>query len=339
MHTIGLPRTCLGFTNILFFLFGVVTFAVCVWCVINTDFFREVNYTVTKSSLVSVVANFVNLKLWFTPLTSILIPIALLTIFTSCCGIFGAGCKMKCAIKSYIFLVSAISLTVFWLIFVSFVYNVYTNNERTRSFMRSTIVSNYGKENDLITNTWNYIMVTYECCGVVDYRDFLDSKWQKTNLDKLYPIQCCKLLNKTSLEPIYKDCATNHDRDEDTNKNVGCFKVLRIAISTNKGKIVFYIILFVVAYSVLILFAYCIIRGEPLLAAVTGNLASILPNRKEDNAKRVPSNSSLDNMLFVEEPPKKVVKVVSTMNPFQTYKFSPNSYNTMESNYPKSIRS
>ncbi|CAG9563842.1 unnamed protein product [Danaus chrysippus] len=337
MHTIGLPRTCLGFTNILFFLFGVVTFAVCVWCVINTDFFREVNYTVTKSSLVSVVANFVNLKLWFTPLTSILIPISLLTIFTSCCGIFGAGCKMKCAIKSYIFLVSAISLTVFWLIFVSFIYNVYTNNERTRNFMRSTIVSNYGKENDLITNTWNYIMVTYECCGVVDYRDFLDSKWQKTNLDKLYPVQCCKLLNKTSLEPLYKDCATNHDRDEDTNKNVGCFKALKIAISANKGKIVFYILLFAVAYSVLILFAYCIIRGEPLLAAVAGNLASILPNRKEVNAKVVPSNSSLDNMMFVEEPPKKVVKVVSTMNPFQTYKFSPNSYNTMESNYPKSV--
>lgn len=339
MHTIGLPRTCLGFTNILFFMFGVVSCGACIWCVINTDFFREVNYTVTKSSLVSSIANFVNLKLWHTPLTSLLIPLAILTMLTSCCGILGAGCKMKCAIKSYIFLVTAISSTVFWLFFVYCIYNIYMNNEKTRKFMQSTIITNYGKENDLITQTWDYIMVNYECCGAVNYTDFIDTKWHKANLDKLYPVQCCKLVNKTSLVPISPDCPRYHSPTVETNKNNSCFKALQTSISANKGKILFYIIFIAIIYTILVLFAYCIIRGKPLIGAVTENFSSYLPKRQELPNRGVPSNSSLDNMLFVEDPPKKVVKVVSAINPLQTYKFTPNDYSVRDTMYTHSIRS
>ncbi|XP_064073748.1 tetraspanin-1-like [Vanessa tameamea] len=338
MHTIGLPRTCLGFTNILFFLFGVVTCAVCVWCVINTDFFREVNYTVTKSSLVSTIANFVNLKLWFTPMTSILIPIAILTVLTSCCGILGAGCKMKCAIKSYIFLVTVLSSTAFWLFFISCMYNIYTNNEKTRVFMQSTIRTNYGKENDLITQTWNYIMINYECCGAVDYTDFIDSKWHQANLDLLYPVQCCKLINKASLVPMSPECPTAHSPDVQTNKNRSCFKALRDSIAANKGKIFFYIILLALSYTILVLFAYCIIRGEPLIGAVAGNLSAFLPKRPEKLDPGITSNSSLDNMLFVADPPKKVVRVVSAVNPLQTYKFTPDAY-ARDAMYTHNIKS
>lgn len=326
MHTIGLPRTCLGFTNIFFLLIGFITCAVCVWCIINTDFFRDVNYTVTKSSLVSVIANFVNLKLWFTPMTTILIPIGILISLTSCCGILGAGCKMKCAIKSYIFLVSVITSTAFWLFFITGIYNIYTNNEKTRAFMRSTIITNYGKDNDLITEVWNHIMINYECCGVVDYTDFKGSKWQVTNKDKLYPIQCCKFVSKTNLVPISKDCSISNDLTIHSNKNNGCFNALRKSISENKGRLIFYIILLGLSYTILIYFSYCIIRGEPLLGAMAGNLTSYLPKRKEPESKVIPSNTSLDNMLFVEEPPKKIVRVVSAINPKQSYKFTPNGY-------------
>lgn len=322
MHTIGLPRTCLGFTNILFFLFGLITCAVCVWCVVNTDFFREVNYTVTKSSLVSTIANFVNLKLWFTPMTTLLIPIALLTSLTSCCGILGAGCKLKCALKSYVFLVTVISSTAFWMFFITGIYNIYTNNVKTQNFMRSTIISNYGKENDLITEIWNHIMVNYECCGTFDYRDFVESKWHIENKDKLYPIQCCKLANKITLEPLSRDCPLSHDPLVPTNKNRGCFNTLRKSISDNKGRIIFYIILLCLSYTILVYFSYCIIRGEPLIRGMAGNFASLLPKRQE-HEKVVPSNSSLDNMLFVEEPPKKIMRVVSAVNPLQSYKFTP----------------
>lgn len=322
MHSIGLPRTCLGFTNIFFFIFGVISCAICVWCVVNTDFFKEVNYTVTKSSLVSTIANFVNLKLWLTPMTTILIPVAILTSLTACCGILGAGCKLRCALKSYVFLVTIISSTAFWLFFITGIYNIYTNNEKTRNFMRSTINSNYGKDNDLITEVWNHIMINYECCGTSDYRDFIDSKWQVQNRDKLYPIQCCKLTNKISLEPISKDCPLSHDPSIPTNKNTGCFYALRKSISENKGKLIFYIILLSLSYTILVYFAYCIIRGEPLISGMTGNFRSLLTKHQEQE-KVVPSNSSLDNMLFVEEPPKKIVRVVSAVNPLQSYKFTP----------------
>ncbi|XP_030032318.2 tetraspanin-1 [Manduca sexta] len=330
MHTVGLPRTCLGFTNILCFILAFIGFTICAWCAINTDFFREVNYTVTKSSLVDTVANFMSLKLWLTPVTSVLIPIALLAMMTSCCGVLGAGCKVKCAIKSYIFLVSVLSSVAFWLFFISGMYNIYTNNERTCKYLQSSIQSYYGKENDLFTNIWDYTMVNYKCCGAVSYRDFTNSHWQKSNPDKMFPVQCCILENETHLIPVSKDCIRD-ENDIHSYKEMGCMYALRHSIINNKGMIIFYIIFLVITYCILILFSYCIIRGEPLLGAMAQNFVSFLPQPKEGVTKpssTLPyhSNSSLENMLYMEEPPKKIVKVVSAVNPFQTYKFTPSAY-------------
>ncbi|XP_023939295.2 tetraspanin-1-like [Bicyclus anynana] len=339
MHTIGLPRTCLGFTNLLFFITGFIGCVICIWCIVNTEFFREVNYTVTKSSLVATIANFVNLKLWVTPVTTILIPIAIITMLSSCCGILGAGCKMKCAIKSYIFLTTVLLTTAFWLFFISGVYNIYTNNQNTLRYMKSTISSNYGKENDLITYVWDYIMVNYECCGAVDYKDFIDTKWHRSNLDKLYPIQCCKLKNQTGLVPISDDCTKSTEPEAQSNTNVSCFNSLRTSIGDNKGKIIFYMIFFGLAYSVLVLFAYCIIRGEPLITAITGNPRGLLLKRQEQTNREIPSGTSLDNMMFMEEPPQRVVRVVSAINPFQTYKFTPNVHDTRSNTYSYDMRS
>ncbi|XP_026743347.1 tetraspanin-1-like [Trichoplusia ni] len=331
MHTIGLPRTCLGFTNILFFMFGFVGLIICVWCALNTEFFRDVNYTITKSSLVDVVAKFVNLNLWLTPLTTILIPIALLSMMTSCCGVLGAGCKVKCAVKTYIFLVSMLSLIAFWIFFISGVYNIYTKNESTKRSLQISIRQYYGKENDFITYIWDYIMVKHECCGAVNYKDFAKSPWLKTNPNKIYPVQCCKLANVSALIPVSKDCGTNLDPEILSNKDVGCFGALRIAIVNNKGKIIFYIILIAFLYSTLTLFAYCIIRGEPLLGAMAGRFTELLPSKaRDDGNKVIPSNVSLGNMVYVEEQPKKVVKVVSSANPFQSYKYTPSAYNNSE---------
>ncbi|XP_045501852.1 tetraspanin-1-like [Colias croceus] len=324
MHTVGLPRTCLGFTNFLFFLLGLISLAICVWCMINTEFFTEVNYTVTKSSLVSAIANFVNLKLWFTPMTTILIPVACLAVLTSCCGVLGAGCRTKCAIKSYIFLVTALSFTSFWLFFVSGIYNIYTDNPKTRSYLRTAVTRYYGRDHDLITYVTNKIMVDYECCGVDNYQDFFSTLWQKNNMDKIYPMQCCKLTNKTSLVPVSKNC-TQIIENIEAYIDKGCFNALRQSIKDNKAKIIFYVVLILFAYSVIMLFGYCIIRGEPLIGAIAGDFASYIPTG--DNLdKVVVSNSSLDNMMFAEEPPKKVVRVVSAINPGLTYKLTPSFY-------------
>ncbi|CAH0590135.1 unnamed protein product [Chrysodeixis includens] len=335
MHTISLPRTCLGFTNILFFMIGFVGFIICVWCAVNTEFFRDVNYTITKSSIVDVVAKFVNLNLWFTPMTTILIPIALLSMMTSCCGVLGAGCKVKCAVKSYIFLVSTLSLVAFWIFFISGVYNIYTKNESTKRSMQVSISRYYGKDNDFITYIWDHIMIKHECCGAVNYQDFDKSPWHKTNPNKIYPAQCCKLANVSALIPISKDCAVSLDPEILSNKDVGCFDALRISIINNKGKIIFYIILIAFLYSTLTLFAYCIIRGEPLLGAMAGRFTELMPSKaREEGKKVIPSNVSLGNMVYVEEQPKKIVKVVSTANPFQSYKYTPSAYRSSEDYRP-----
>lgn len=326
MHTIGLPRTCLGFTNIFFFLIGFVGTVICVWCVINTQFFQDVNYTVTKSSLVNSIAEFVNLKLWVTPMTTILIIVAVLTMMTSCCGILGAGCKVKCAIKSYIFLVTIISSIAFWLFFISGVYNIYTKNQKTRRYLETTIQSNYGKENDLITYSWDYVMMNYECCGVNSYRDFAGSNWQKSTR-KLYPVVCCKLENRTALLPVSKDCTFRVGPDIQGFTETGCFEVLSKALGANKGKMIFYIILLSISYGVLMLFAYCIIRGQPLLGAMAGEF-TFLPSKVHQNPNQmIPARQYTEqNTTYIEEPPKKVVRVVSAVNPFQSYKFTPNAY-------------
>lgn len=337
MHTVGLPRTCLGFTNIFFFLLGFIGAVICIWCVINTQFFQDVNYTITKSSMVGTIAEFVNLKLWVTPLTTILIIVAFLTMMTSCCGILGAGCKIKCAVKTYIFLVTAISSVAFWIFFVSGVYNIYTQNEKTKHYLEKTINSNYGKENDFITYFWNYIMVTYECCGVNDYKDFANSNWQKTS-GRLHPLECCKLANKTSLVPVTKDCSLNVSPDSQDFIYKGCFDVLSKSFAANRGKMMCYAILLGVSYSLLILFAYCIIRGQPLLGAMAGEF-SFLPSKVHQNPNKnqpLPPRSYVEERpSYIEEPPKKVVKVVSAVNPFQTYKYTPNTYDG--SMYPHQI--
>lgn len=325
MHTVGLPRTCLGFTNVLFFLFGTVGFVICIWCMVNTEFFREVNYTVTRSSLVGVIADFVNLKLWLTPLTSVLAPLAVIAMMTSCCGILGAGCKMKCAVKSYIFLVTVLSLISCWMFFVSGIYNIYTKNEKTQNFMRSSIQKDYGKKDDLVTYLWDHVMVNYECCGAVNYHDFIDSNWQKVNRDKFYPIQCCEMTKvNNSLVSVSENCTSLADMSVRSYKDVGCFYALRKAIINHKGKLITYFILVAIFYLTVILFAYCLIRDAPLLGSMAGQFTNLAPGKApKDEPKEVTSDSSLQNMMFVEEPPKRVVKVVSAMNPFQTYKFQP----------------
>lgn len=331
MHTVGLPRTCLGFTNIFFFLCGFVGAVICIWCVVNTQFFRDVNYTITKSSLVGTIADFVNLKLWVTPMTTILIIVAFLTMMTSCCGILGAACKIKCAVKSYIFLVTAISSVAFWMFFITGVYSIYTQNEKTRQSLEISIKLNYGKDHDLFTYFWNYIMMNYECCGINGYKDFAGSNWQKVN-NRLYPMECCKLQNRTSLKPVSKDCTLTVGPSAEAFTDTGCFVALSNALETNKGKMIFYIVLLAISYSLLMLFAYCIIRGQPLLGAMAGEFA-FLPSKVYQNPNQMtqmvqprPTYMEEVDRSYVEEPPKKVVRVVSAVNPFQTYKFTPNAY-------------
>lgn len=332
MHTVGLPRTCLGFTNLLFFILGGVGFVICLWCTVNTEFFREVNYTVTKSSSVDIIAHFVNLELWLTPLTMILMPIAVLAMLTSCCGVLGAGCKVKCAIKSYIFLVTLLSFVSFWLFFVTGIYNIYTNNEKAKKYLQDSLREYYGQENDLITYVWDHIMIKYECCGVLSFVDFEGSNWQKANPKQLYPVQCCKLENVTALTPVSKDCTLSTNPLIQTYKDRGCFFELQSSISRNKGIIIFYIILIGFFYMVVALFAYCINRDEPLLGAMAGRFTDLLPSKVNEDVDKImvvaPGGSygDIGNMVYVEDQPKRVVKVVSAINPFQSYKLTPDMY-------------
>lgn len=324
MHSVRLPRTCLGVTNFIFFMLGLVGGAICIWCAYNTKFFKDVNYTITKSPYVATIADFVNLNLLLIPMSSIFIPIAAMTMLTSCCGILGAGCKIKCAIKSYIFFVTIIYGGAFWIFFISGVYNIYTNNERTKVYLQSSLQDNYGKENDFFTFVWNYIMVEHECCGVVCYTDFANSNWRKTNIEKLYPVECCVLANKTALLPASPKCTQSLDTNIQSYKDVGCMLALRESIIRNKPSLIFYIVLLCLLYFIIILFAYCILRGEPLLAPKERSISDSISAQPQQHLNTgAPSITSLENMMFVEEPPKKVMRVVSAVNPFQTYKFTP----------------
>lgn len=347
MHTVGCPRTCLGFTNFVFFIFGLIGFTVCIWCALNPKFFRDVNYTITKSSYVATIADFVTLKFFLTSMTTILIPISIMTMLTSCCGILGAGCKLKCALKSYMFLVSVLSGVACYLFFISGIYNIYTDNEKTKQYLLSSLNNVYGRENDLFTFLWNYIMMKHNCCGVVSYKDFENSNWRKANLDLLYPIECCVLANKTALIPASLNCSRTLETTIESYKDVGCMGALIESIIRNKPSLIFYIVLFGVIYGVLTLFAYCMLKGQPLLGSLglggidDSQLPSIMPRKHSlmpippsGMNPSAPSCTSLENMMFADEPPQKVMRVVSAANPFQSYKFAPPHYPPMP---PRSI--
>ncbi|XP_047996548.1 tetraspanin-1-like [Leguminivora glycinivorella] len=322
MHSVMCPRTCLGFTNFLFFFMGLIGFGICLWCAINTELFRDLNYTVTRSELVGTIADFVNLKLWLTPLTTVISAAAIVAMLTTCCGILGAGCKTKCAIKSYIFLVSVICSVAFWFIYISCIYNIYSDNEKTRKFLQSTLRTQYGKENDLFTSLWNYIMVNYECCGVVSFADFKDSYWVRMNPDKLFPVQCCNLQNRTHLIPSSKDCQVTLEFG--TFNSMGCFQALRQSLVDSKVLIILSCIMCFCAYASLMSFAYCVLRGEPLITDTDGYMYGA--RRRLRFAEPEQSESSLQNMMFVNdvsEPTTKVVRVVSAGNPYQKYKYYP----------------
>lgn len=338
MHTTAFPRACLGFTNIFFFLLGSIVCGACVWCAMNPVFFKDVNFTITKSPLVENIVEFVNLKLWFTPLTSILIPIALFTMLTSCCGIFGAGCRTKCAVKSYICLVTIATVFVFWLTFVTGVYNIYTKNQTTARFAVNLIKANYGKEKDLFTATLNYVMRNYGCCGVFNYEDFENSPWKQSNPTFPYPLQCCVFLNMTHM--AYDECPIGKFSNIYTNKNIGCLYSLNKSINNSKGKIFMYIIIIGVLYMLLTLFAYCIVRGEPLLVSTMKDKVP-LSAKISDTRQNMQSFSLFENnKMCDEEKPQKVVKVVSRCNPHTSYKveyapYTPSShaYQQYHSNY------
>lgn len=169
-------------------------------------------------------------------------------------------------------------------------------------------------------------MIRNECCGVVSFIDFAHSNWRKTNADKLYPVQCCVLANKTALLPVSRECTLSLDTTIESYKDIGCMLALRESIVRNRPSLIFYIVILVIFYGIVVLFSYCIMRGEPLLGAMAG-LSEFVPAKAQQNVLPVePSNTSLENMMFIEEPPKKVFKVVSAGNPFQTYKYTPNVF-------------
>lgn len=330
MHTVGLPRTCLGCTNVLFFILASASFVICVWCAVNTDFFRAVNYNITKANVVYDIASFVNLKIWFTPLKSIFIPIAVIAMMTSCCGIMGAGCQWKCAAKSYIILVTLLSFTFGWFFYVSIIYNIYSNSPKIAHIMLDSLRNNYGMKDDMFTHIWNFVMVNFECCGVYDFKDFSYTQWQRDNSEKFYPIECCILSNRTGMIPVFMNCTLTAHKIEPYIHTEGCLQAVRKAVIANKAKLIMYFILLTIAFALIILFAYCIIRGQPLLGSMAVN-APLLPFRKIKIEPPKPlhpqqSETSLENMIFADEAPKRIVKVVSASNPFQTFQYRPMEY-------------
>lgn len=338
----NLPRTCLSFTNLSFFCVAFLCFLACVWCIFNAQMFREVNYSLTKSHYVPALADMVSLRLWSAPLTTVLILAAALTMLTSCCGIVGAGCKVKCAIRSYVFLVTVIACVAFWLFFVTGVYGIYSGNPSTRAYLSSTIRTHYGDDGDLVSFLWDHLMLHYECCGASGFSDFSESKWREKHPGDLFPVHCCTLMNKTTLTPFDPECTKTAIEGAGNHMNSGCFDVLRAEIRRNKRSFIFYATIVSLSYFLLVSFSYCLIRGEPLLNADSWMPIKMQPNPPPVQpqpprllqrqmtlppAKEVkvtmPGRTFPENAVFAEEPPRKVVRVVSAINPGLSYKWAP----------------
>ncbi|XP_037963654.2 tetraspanin-18 [Plutella xylostella] len=323
MHTICLPRSCLSICNLIICSGGLFVAVACVWCAFNTDLVKTVNYGVLKTP-VNVFADFINLKLGSFSITYLILPICLLASCTSCCGLLGSCCRLKCAIKSYMCLVTLLFAVTFHTFFLTVLYSIYYDDKEFQVSLQSSFKTHYGKQDDLGTYFWNHVMVAYECCGVVDYEDFIKTPWHRDNANASFPLQCCFLQNKSSLQPVYVECPYGEHSKIYSHRN-GCFQVLHDHFVSKSVLIAFMVLLYLLIYFCIIIFSYTLVKGRPLIRRSSANRIARLKKEALERVASSISTTSLQNMLFEDsEPPQKMVRLMSSMQPNLRYEYPAN---------------
>ncbi|XP_062587864.1 tetraspanin-18B-like [Saccostrea cucullata] len=173
-------------------------------------------------------------------------------------GLFGACCEVKCMLVVY-----AILVVVLFIIKVTAVALWFTMkgevDKTVKSSLLKSLKDNYKTDlingSNVVSNAWNYMFMSLDCCGVNSSRDFLGFSWTHPGSSTSTPRTCCK--NVDSSNYLQHACSSGYN-------DKGCYDAIKDDISTygNVFAGVGITVLFIELLAVIFAFMICCQTGK-----------------------------------------------------------------------------
>ncbi|XP_062614982.1 tetraspanin-18-like [Saccostrea cucullata] len=126
--------------------------------------------------------------------------VILIVAMFGCCG---GCCKAKCSLITYIVLTSFLLVVELLMVII-----VYSDEKLVIDSIKEIVLLTLNDYTGLTgenvqTLGWNFVMIKYKCCGLIDYKDFKRSNWTNkvststSEYTLATPIVCCDPLPKS----------------------------------------------------------------------------------------------------------------------------------------------
>ncbi|XP_062608703.1 tetraspanin-9-like [Saccostrea cucullata] len=152
-------------------------------------------------------------------------------------GLIGACCEVKCMLIVYailvlIVLIIKLAAVILWFQMRSKFDD--TVKKTMKESLEKTFENDTLDSNEPISNAWNYVFLTFDCCGVVNNTDFSKTPWctksgSCKNNQATIPRTCCEGVDESSYTKAGADCSNTATKGY--NKK-GCYEAVEDLIST-----------------------------------------------------------------------------------------------------------
>lgn len=306
MCILSSPRHFVCVVNVLFASIGLLCLLAGSICFLSQEPVYPARISNPGKDSLTFASSHCQMSVFTIPLAVIMVPVSLLVTIISCLGCLSTGRYDRCAMKAYCVILTVMLVLICWLIFVIGIYNIYSNNSEAKAFLQKVLKHFYNADNDIFTKTMNYIMVNYECCGIVDYKDFNGSQWMRLNhTSGMFPLECCKMRSTTFLEPLNVNCTSMDQSEQYSNKEFGCYEALRRSLVENIVWVWVAVGVVLVYYSFVICSTYVVLCGS-FQAPIKGSVCV--------NSQPITSVTSMPSDTDGEQP-RKLYKLVPDVNP------------------------
>ncbi|PVD32554.1 hypothetical protein C0Q70_07995 [Pomacea canaliculata] len=166
-----------------------------------------------------------------------------ITGFAGCCG---AVKEIKCLLGIYIAIVLLIVIAEVVAAALAIAFK-----DRIEQKFKEGLVEAIQKEYDgnltsgnPFSRAFDYAQVEFDCCGVENYTDFVNSTWDKNKGNDKVPQTCCKVADKNQyfdtnvLNLEDKSCPTTDPSLKKLNTNTPCYGAIRDWVMKHVGIII-----------------------------------------------------------------------------------------------------
>jgi len=182
---LGLIKFLMVTTNIVFWLIGGTLLGLGIWMAVDDNAFQALAIANSAG---------MNDDMWAAAVYTMIGVGALVFLlgFLGCVGAMKAsGPGRNCLLRLYFVLVKLIIIAEIVCVVLIAIFWTSINDE-IRDGMQNDVREKYVNEtsDDGITTAWNKIQVSWKCCGGVNYRDYIGSKY-RDNYPHSVPWTCC----------------------------------------------------------------------------------------------------------------------------------------------------